>query len=124
MVSNIRLYADDTPLFKNIVDPTASARLMNDLEKSNQWSARWLVSFSAEKTKSMTISNKNIPVHHPTLYFDGEEINQVDKHNHLGITLSSDLTWQSHVDDIVSKADTRLNIMSRLNYLLDRKTNK
>ena len=123
VVSNIRLFADDTSLFINIDDPTASARLMNNnLEKINQWSARWLVSFSAEKTKSMTISNKNVPVHHPPLYFDGEEIIKVDRHKHLGITLSSDLTWQSHVDDIVSKADTKLNIMSRLYYLLYRKT--
>ena len=54
--------------------------------------------------------------------FGGEVISQVDKHKHLGITLSCDLTWQSHIDDIVSKAETRLNIMSRLYYLLDRKT--
>ena len=121
VVSKIRLFADDTSLFINIDDPTASARLMNNgLERINQWSANWLVSFSAQKTKSLTISNKSVPLHHPQLYFNGEEINQVDRHKHMGIMLSSDLTWQSHVDDIVSKADTRLNIMSRLHYLLDR----
>ena len=123
VVSNIRLFADDTSLFINIEDPVSSARLINsDLEKINQWSSRWLVSFSAEKTKSMTISNKSMPIQHPPLNFGGEVKSQVDKHKHLGITLSCDLTWQSHIDDIVSKAETRSNIMLRLYYLLDRKT--
>ena len=61
------------------------------------------------KTKSMTISNKSVPVHHPPLYFDGEEISQGDRHKRLEIMLSTDLTWQSHVDDIVSKAGTKLD---------------
>ena len=102
-------------LYIYIDDPTACARLMNnDLEIIKQWFIRWLVSFSVGKTKSMTTSNSSVPVHHPPLYFDGEEISQVDRQTHLGIMLSSDLTWQSHVADSVSKADTRLKLCQNL----------
>ena len=106
-----------------VIVPTASAKLINNDQEENKPMAQSLslASFSTKKISSMTISNKSIPVQHPPLKFDGEAISQVYRHKHLRITLSIDLTWRSHIDDIVSKADTRLITMSRLYFLLDRK---
>ena len=43
-------------------------------------------------------------------------------HTHLGLTLSSDTTWDEHVRRIYEKAAHRLNILRMLKHDLDRKS--
>ena len=51
-----------------------------------------------------------------------QQIKEVESHKHLGVILSNDCTWQEHIDYIKEKAWTRINIMRRLKYDLDRKS--
>ena len=47
------------------------------------------------------------------LIIDGNEIDNVQYHIYakfLGVTISSDLTWNKHVENIVAKAGKRLSI--------------
>ena len=50
------------------------------------------------------------------------QITEVDSHKHLGLYLSNDCTWHKHIDYITEKAWTRINIMRRLKFKLDRKS--
>ena len=52
---------------------------------------------------------------------NGEMIGSVDEHKHLGITFSSDCGWQNHIDSLLSKAWTRVNILRKFKFLLDRR---
>ena len=94
IVSNIRLFADDTSLFIIVENPDTAAELLNlDLEKNKTWAKTWLVSFNPKKTESLLITNKlNKPVH-PLLLMDNQVIIEVDSHKHLGVFLSNDCTW-------------------------------
>ncbi len=68
ITSNIRLFADDTSLYLVVEDPVTAATVMNnDLEKIDAWSKRWLVKFSAQKTKSILFSRKRLDRYHPPL---------------------------------------------------------
>ena len=49
-------------------------------------------------------------------------IKEVSSHKHLGVHLSSDCTWHSHIERIKEKAWQRLNVMRRLKFILDRKS--
>ena len=51
-----------------------------------------------------------------------QQIKEVESHKHLGVILSNDCSWQKHIDYIKEKAWTRINIMRRLKYDLDRKS--
>ena len=51
-----------------------------------------------------------------------QQIKEVESHKHLGVTLSNDCSWQKHIDYIKEEAWTRINIMRRLKYDLDRKS--
>ena len=51
-----------------------------------------------------------------------QEINEVDKHKHLGIVLSGDCSWHYHINYIKETAWARINIMRKLKFLLDRKS--
>ena len=53
---------------------------------------------------------------------NGEMIKQVDSHKHLGIFFSNTCTWNTHLEYVLDKAWSRINIMRRLKYTLDRKS--
>ena len=58
--STIKLFADDTSLYLIVDDPNETAdSLNNDLTKIHDWATKWLVTFNAQKTETMTISKKN-----------------------------------------------------------------
>ena len=81
----------------------------------------WLVNFSCAKTKGMLISTRNIPNLAP-LTFGGENLEEVTEHKHLGLTLTNNFTWTSHIDATLEKAGKRIDMMARLGHKLDRKT--
>lgn len=120
---NIRLFADDTTLFIDFTDEATGAKLINDdLSTIKQWADKWLVSFCPSKTESMLISRKHRRAPPPSIYFGESEITEVDAHKHLGITINNNLTWGDHVQDIITKAGKRLDILAFLKYRLDRNT--
>ncbi len=118
------LFADDTSLLK-VIDPTnieSTFRMINnDLETLSLWAAQWRVNYNAAKTVYMIISNKRTPPDYPPLYLNGQVLTKVTSHKHLGITISSDMSWNLHVDSIIKKAASRLSGISRIRLLITRK---
>ena len=53
--------------------------------------------------------------------FSGAKLEFVSVHKHLGLTFSSDLKWNNHVDDINARADKRLCQLEALRFKLNRK---
>ena len=51
-------------------------------------------------------------------------IEDVTVHEHLGLTLSSNLSWRAHILKIHQKASTKLNLRKQLKYKLNRYTLK
>lgn len=119
--SKIRLFADDTSLYIIVENPdTAAAQLNTDLQRIYEWSKIWLVTFNPSKTEAMIFSRKRHKPIHPPLFFNSEPISQVTKHTHLGLTLSDDAKWETHISIIIQKAWKRIGIMRNLKYLLNR----
>ena len=44
-------------------------------------------------------------------YIDGQKLSPVKNHPYLGVMLSNDLRWNSHVDNIVVKANKSLGFV-------------
>ena len=121
--SNIRLFADDTSLYLVVDHAIATADILNsDISKITAWAKSWLVTFNPTKTESLLISRKLIKPIHPTLELLHTQILEVVSHKHLGVFLSNDGSWHSHLEYIKSKAWARINIMRKLKHVLDRKS--
>ena len=53
---------------------------------------------------------------------DQQSIQEVNSHRHSGLVLSNDCTWHDHLEYIKSKAWTRINVMRKLKFKLDRRS--
>ena len=114
---SIRLFADDTCLFITVDNRVDAANLINtDLGHISEWANTWLVNFSPAKTKDMIVSNKTNLDQHPFVLFNDHVIDKVTSHKHLGLALSSDLKWTSHIDSIVKTSARKLDMMRGLKY--------
>ena len=119
--SNTALFADDTFLYKVLNQPiSAGIELNTDLTNITKWALEWLVNFQPLKTNSLIKSRKRNKPDHPILAMNQTQIDEVKQHKHLGIDLSDDLTWTSHIETISSKAWKRIGLLRRYKYLLDR----
>ena len=121
--SSIRLFADDTTLYIIVANPLHAANQLNsDLSKIHQWATKWLVTFNPSKSESIIFSRKRKKPNHPNLVMDQQSIQEVNSHRHLGLVLSNDCTWHDHLEYIKSKAWTRINVMRKLKFKLDRRS--
>ena len=122
--SNIKLYADDTTLYVTTNDLDQSTMLLNnDLQTINAWANQWLVTFCPYKTVYMHMSSKqNNLQQNPPLIFNGNVLQEVENHKHLGITFNRKLSWSPHVNNIVKGAGNCIDAMKKMKYTMDRKT--
>ena len=90
--SEILVFADDTTLLATGIDPTETSKILNrDLEKISSWANKWQVTFNPKKSKDMIFTNKALN-NSPPLEFNNICIDRVNKHKHLGVFFTSDLT--------------------------------
>ena len=68
----------------------------------------------------MVVSRKRDAHLYPPLSFDNSVVDEVSNHKHLGIVLSNDLGWASHIDEICAKAVRRLDVIQSFKFKLDR----
>ena len=121
--ATIRLFADDTSLYIIVDNPHNTAGQLNtDLQMIHQWATQWLVTFNPTKSEAIIFSRKLNKPNHPPIFMNNQPINEVHTHKHLGVFLSSDCQWHDHLDYIKSKAWSRINVMRKFKFKLDRKS--
>jgi hypothetical protein len=121
--SQIKMFADDTCLFVEVDNrDTTAGKLNENLGDIDQWAHKWLVNFSAAKTKSLIISNKRDRMLNPGLTFGGLPIEEVNNYTYLGLNISFNLRWNVHIDKIATKARKRLNAVTPLKFKLDKRS--
>ena len=119
------LYADDSTLnsIVNCSDPKSVSEIINkELEKIHDWLCVNKLSINAGKSKFMLFSTKqkNITEYKLNLKLKlcGEEIEQPDSFNFLGLTLDSNLSWNAHIKHIRVKLARTGGIIYRLKRFL------
>ena len=98
----------DIPFHRNI----SASLLSYDLTGIDKWGKDNLVSFNQSKTKQAFISrkrNQNLP---PVL-MNGDELDTSASFTQLGLSLSSNLTWKTHIHSLAKHAPQRLGFLAR-----------
>ena len=86
--------------FKNINN--LETEINGDLETLNGWADKWNMDFNPAKTKVVIFSNIKVKSK-PNIHLKGEQIEQVSSYKHLGVFLSQDMKWTTHIDHSVKK---------------------
>ena len=119
-----KLFLDDTSIYASINDDIKNDvqnSIINDWDQIESWSKQWMVKFNALKTESLHVTRRNIDKY-PDFTFEQQCITKTNQNKHLGLTLSKDLTWKSHLISICQKVVKRVDMLKALKLKLNSKT--
>ena len=110
--SIVRLFADDTIAYLVIVKPHDTEKVQADLTTMGVWEVLWKMKFHATKCNVLTVTGKRKPIQ--TEYkLHGHSLSRVTSAKYLGVTITEDLRWDSHINDICAKANRTLGFLRR-----------
>ena len=112
ITSKVRLFADDTALYLTIEGENDSAILQHDLDKLSMWEREWDMEFNPSKCQVIQVTGSRKPIN-ATYRLHGLVLETVTCARYLGVDISSDLTWRSHVDRVTGSATKTLNFVRR-----------
>ena len=98
----------DIQLHRNI----SASLLSNDLTVIEKWGKDNLVSFNQSKTKQAVISRKRNQ-NFPAVFMNGDELDASASFTQLGLSLSSNLTWKTHIHSLAKHASQKLGFLAR-----------
>ena len=88
--STLRLFADDSLLYRPITSTSDSNQLQQDLTALTRWADTWQMNFHPAKCYILRITRKRSPIIH-NYQMMGQQLTTVDKYPYLGVELSEDL---------------------------------
>ena len=107
--SQVRLFADDSLLYRPIKSSKDHELLQNDLRELEKWASRYGMRFNAKKCNFMSIRNTSSHFYE----LNNTILQQVTSNPYLGVTLFEDLQWTTHIQNITTKANSTLGFLRR-----------
>ena len=106
-------YVDDTTT-SEVVAKGCESNAQQLADRVAQWSSDNRVKLISDKCKELRISfGKNQP-EFQTILVNGQELEVVQTAKLLGVTVTSNLSWNEHITNIVRKASKRLYFVEQL----------
>ena len=93
--SNIRLFADDSIVYREIRSPADHQILQTDIQILTDWSKKWQMNFNTSKCHLLTIRPTHKPK--PSEFTSNQPISRVNSHPYLGVTIDAKLSWSKHI---------------------------
>ena len=109
-------YVDDSTIFEICSQDIVSV-IQDSADVVEQWSYNNDMRINTTKTKEMVICfrrDRTFVDSLPYIYMNGNYIERVSQAKVLSVTISSDLSWNAHVDEIISKARKRVYMIYQL----------
>ena len=121
--SDIRLFADDVILYSVLSDETCVNKFQADICRLEKWAREWHMSFNVSKCNIMYIGNTNIvDINNINYTLNEHSITRVETIKYLGVLISSNLKWETHINAIVNKAMRTLGLLKHTLFHADKKT--
>ena len=110
VTSNVRLFADDCLLYRKVKTPKDQEILQEDLKHLEIWASNWGMKFNAKKCYILSVTNKG---KHKFYELNSYILKHVENNPYLGLILSNDLKFSTHIDLISRKASSTLGFIQR-----------
>ncbi|KAI8494701.1 hypothetical protein Bbelb_273060 [Branchiostoma belcheri] len=97
---------------KTICSTSDQELLQQDLDRLAKWEQTWLMEFHPEKCQSLHITRKRVPLT-TEYHLHGHTLCSVKEAKYLGVTITNNLTWSTHIGNIANKASKTLGFLRR-----------
>ena len=115
IMSDVKLFADDTSVFNVVFDTDIFAELLNqDLRALQNWAYQWKMSFNPDPTKQAE------QVIFSIFYCCGSEVETVPHHKHIGLILDETFNFAEHIKEAIIKARRGIGIIRFLSKYVHR----
>ena len=112
VTSQVRLFADDCLMYRPIRSIADQVALQCDLSALERWGSAWGMRFNASKCQVMHICKPHNTK--PYMYSLCDTILEtVSEAKYLGVTLTHELSWSTHVNLVATKANRTLGFLRR-----------
>ena len=111
LTSDVCLFADDCVVYRPVSSTSDCEKLQQDLTLKT-WEKKWLMSFKPEKCNILRFCRKKCRYEFP-YKLSGHTLETVPNNEYLGVTLSGDMMWNTHIDNVVSKANSMIGFIRR-----------
>ncbi len=120
--SSIYMFADDTKISRPISTINDCMLLQDDINTLQSWSDKWLLTFHPDKCHVLSLGKNTIPYNY-TLPNNNNNtttiLGHVDEARDLGVIVDKDLSFDSHINNKVNKANNTLGLLRRAYIHLD-----
>ena len=110
--SEIRLFADDCVYYREIRYIKDTLKLQKDIGRLGIWARKWGMRFQPAKCNMMQLAKKHNKIQ-ASYTLEGTVLENVESIKYLGVTITSDLKWNSPIRNVCSKANRTLGFMRR-----------
>ena len=111
--SEIRLFTDDCVCYHEIKEIEDTVKLKKDIDRLGSWARKWGMKFQTVKCNMMQLTKKltnKIPASYTR---EDTVLENVESIKYLGVTITNDLKWNTHIINICTKANRTLGFLRR-----------
>ena len=113
--SNINLFADDTSGYVSSQAPSVlNSHLQTTADSLSRWFSRWHLSVHPAKTVCMVLRSTGMPPCQLNVKINGNQIAQLTRQRHLGVTFNERLSWKDHIHDVIKTSAKKIGLLRRL----------
>ena len=113
--SSLDPFADNSKLYRPIDSVSSSALLQSGLDGLHSWSSDQRMTFNTTKCKVLRMSKRRSCRKPLNTYYLGEEVlSHSPETSDLGVSVSGNCTWTSHIEQMFAKENRVLGLVKRL----------
>ena len=86
--------------------------LQNDINNLYDYGIRWGLKFSFDKCTMLSVTRKKVPINF-TYTINNKPVRRVQSMKDLGVAVTSDLSWNSYINTLVSKCNRMMGMIKR-----------
>jgi hypothetical protein len=111
--TKLLLFADDAKLYTRVDVIQPSVSLQQSLDRLSAWAESWQLSINISKCSAISLGNKRSLLCSRSYFINGILLPSSTRVVDLGVTISNDLSFHTHINNIVAKAHQRISTFFR-----------
>ena len=108
-----QLFADDIKIYTTLTHPSDYTSFQSHLDLIHAWSSTWQLPISHSKCNILEIGKRFQPINNYTFNISSIPLTSLQSIPDLGITIENTLTFNNHIQGIVTRANKRAHLIHR-----------